>query len=54
MLEPHGPSGIVQILAVESPDLAKFQISTISQQRVEIDIGNFLGKYEGLHTYKLQ
>jgi len=54
MLEPHGPSGIVQILAVESPDLASSKYSTIIQQRVEIDIGNFLGKYEGMHTYKLE
>jgi hypothetical protein len=30
MLEPHGPSGIVQILAVESPDLASLKYSIIS------------------------
>lgn len=38
MLEPHGPSGIVQILAVESPDLANSKYSTLRQQRVEIEI----------------
>jgi predicted xylose isomerase-like sugar epimerase len=47
MTVPHGPSGIVQILAVESPDLASSNNN--ASQRVNIQTDNILGNYEGLH-----
>jgi hypothetical protein len=35
MTVPHGPSGIVQILAVESPDLASSNNNTSQSQHTD-------------------